>query len=1176
MSVSSGGVTGNNNSQKPSISGDGRYVVFVSTATNLVAGDTNGVMDVFLRDVIAKTTTRVSVATNGNEGNAESSTWSVPSISSDGRYVAFYSAASNLVAGDTNGFYDVFLRDAISNTTTRISMASNGDQSNGNSQFPTLSSDGRFVAYWSEASNLAPGVDQRYEIYAYDRQTGVTEHISIGAAGVLANNASSGVPSISTDGRFVTFSSSASNLIAGDTNGFDDIFVRDRLSRETTRVSIDSSGVQANSSSNSPRISADGRFVAYESMASNLVAGDTNTQGDVFLHDRLMGETTRVSVATDGTQGRGYSTYLGDVSGEGRYVSFISAAADLLPGRFTGNTDLYLHDRGAPPTNTPTPVTGSATAIAQTGATLNATVNDNGLSTKVKFEYGLTSAYGATVMAAQSPVTGATATPVSAVLSGLTCGTTYHFRVAAYNQAGLVNGQEGTVATSACGAISVTLSPAGIQGAQWNVDGGTWKDSGAAVATLTDGSHAVAFTTLIGYRSPANQSVTVKGGQTTSVIGTYSPVSGISVPLAAGSNHSLGVKNDGTVWAWGSGTWGRLGNGATADRLTPTQMTGLSGVTAVAAGSSHSLALKNDGTVWATGYNSYGQIGDGTKGSNRLSPVQAIGLTNVYAIAAGNNHSVALKRDGTVWAWGYGALGNGVTTESLTAVQIASLTGVTSIAAGNGYTIAVKGDGTVWSWGYNASGQLGDGTLTSRLAPVLVKGLTGVTAVAAASNGFNDFTVALKSDGTVWAWGKNNYGQLGNGTTKDSLVPVQVTGLAGVTGVAAGNDHAVAVKNDGTVWAWGINDDGELGTGAVTGAYTANPLSSKVLGLSSISAVAANGGHCLALKDDGTVWAWGYNISGQLGDGTRNIDRLNPVSSSAFVSVATPPPVCRLSASPIVVSAGSPVSLTSTCNPGASSYAWTNSGFSSTASGGTVSPTQPTIYTVIGTNSAGSSAAATAAVYVCNTPPSQNYPGLTLTGGAAAEQFASGIANDSIDGAAGVDTVIYQCNRSSFTITKTTSGWTVSSAAEGLDTLTNVERIKFGNETLALDISGNAGQAYRVYQAAFNRVPDNGGLKFWISAMDGGASLKDVAAAFMTSTEFQGLYGTAPTNENFVTKLYTNILHRTPDAGGYAYWVNALNTKLITQADALVFLSESTENQAGVINAIINGIDLLN
>ena len=310
--------------------------------------------------------------------------------------------------------------------------------------------------------------------------------------------------------------------------------------------------------------------------------------------------------------------------------------------------------------------------------------------------------------------------------------------------------------------------------------------------------------------------------------------------------------------------------------------------------------------------------------------------------------------------------------------------------------------------------------------------------------------------------------------------------------------------------------------------------------------------------------------------GNATYSAASQVTQNITVSAAAAIPACTLSASPIVISAGSYATLTASCTPAATSLTWTNSGFAPTVGSGTVSPTKPTMYTVFGTNSAGSSAAATTAVYVCNTPPSQTYPGLTLTGTAAAEQFASGIANDRIDGGAGVDAIVYACNKDSFTITKTASGWAVSSAAEGLDTLTNVERIKFGNETLALDISGNAGQTYRLYQAAFNRVPDNAGLKYWIDVMDSGISLKDVALGFMGVSEFKALYGANPTNEDFVTKLYTNILHRAPDPAGYAYWVDTLNAKLITQADALILLSESTENQAGVINAIINGIDLLN
>ena len=153
---------------------------------------------------------------------------------------------------------------------------------------------------------------------------------------------------------------------------------------------------------------------------------------------------------------------------------------------------------------------------------------------------------------------------------------------------------------------------------------------------------------------------------------------------------------------------------------------------------------------------------------------------------------------------------------------------------------------------------------------------------------------------------------------------------------------------------------------------------------------------------------------------------------------------------------------------------------------------------------------------------------------------------------------------------------TDKTGADGTDTLTNIERIQFSDMTVALDISGIAGQAYRVYQAAFNRTPDNAGLKYWIGLMDGGYALAGVASGFIASTEFKTLYGSNPTNELLVSKLYDNVLHRTPDEGGYNYWVGLLNTKKIDTISTLINFSESTENQAGVIGVIQNGINLLN
>jgi alpha-tubulin suppressor-like RCC1 family protein len=316
--------------------------------------------------------------------------------------------------------------------------------------------------------------------------------------------------------------------------------------------------------------------------------------------------------------------------------------------------------------------------------------------------------------------------------------------------------------------------------------------------------------------------------------------------IAGGYHHSLALKNDGTVWAWGHNGVGQLGNGTNTDSNTPVQVSNLSDIKAIGAGEYYSLALKNDGTVWAWGHGGDGQLGNGTN-TNSNTPVQVSNLSDIKAIGAGDFHSLALKNDGTVWAWGYnsaGQLGDGTNTDSNTPVQVSNLSGVQAVAGGIFHSLALKNDGTVWAWGYNSFGQLGNSTTIDSNTPVQVSNLSGVQAVA--DCGYH--SLALKNDGTVWAWGHNGRGQLGGGaTTIISNTPVQVSNLSDIKAIGAGAFHSLALKNDGTVWAWGENGGGELGNGTNTDSNTPVQVSS----LSGVQAIAAGYDHSLAVTSSG-------------------------------------------------------------------------------------------------------------------------------------------------------------------------------------------------------------------------------------------------------------------------------------------------------------------------------------
>lgn len=341
VSVGPGGAQGNGLSRFCSISANGRYVAFFSDATNLVSGDTNARSDVFVHDRQAGTTECASLDSSGAQGNGPS--W-YPSISADGRYVVFLSLASNLVGGDTNGRWDVFVRDRQNTTTERVNVDFAGGQGNLDSGLASISGDGRFVAFRSLANNLVSGdTNGKWDIFVRDRQNGTTERASVDSNGAQGNM-DSDFPAISADARFVAFMSLASNLVSSDTNGVADVFVRDLHAGTTERTSIGLGGSQTGAHSYYPSLSADGRFVAFYTSADNLVAGDTNASSDAFVHDRQDGSTERVSVASSGTQGNGTSEYV-SISANGTCVAFSSTANNLVTGDTNGNRDAFVRDR---------------------------------------------------------------------------------------------------------------------------------------------------------------------------------------------------------------------------------------------------------------------------------------------------------------------------------------------------------------------------------------------------------------------------------------------------------------------------------------------------------------------------------------------------------------------------------------------------------------------------------------------------------------------------------------------------------------------------------------------------------------------------------------------------------------------------------------------------------------
>jgi dipeptidyl aminopeptidase/acylaminoacyl peptidase len=307
-----------------------QFAAFESFASNLVDGDTNGVEDVFVRGLLAnphQITQRVSVSSTGAQANASSGT---PAISANARYVAFVSNATNLVGTDTNGVRDIFVHDLVTGKTKRVGVGIHG-QANGPSQLPAITGDGRCIAFASSASNLVPGdTNNATDIFVRDTVAKTTTRVSVASDGTQANGSSS-APSMSSCDD-VVYQSLASDLVSGDTNGESDVFER-TPGFGTTRLSVTTTGDQPNGPSGEPVISGNDRYVAYTSSASNLVPGDTNLDPDVFRVDTLTGQTERWSLATNGSQAAfGLSTGQPSITTTGASIAFACDASNLAPG----------------------------------------------------------------------------------------------------------------------------------------------------------------------------------------------------------------------------------------------------------------------------------------------------------------------------------------------------------------------------------------------------------------------------------------------------------------------------------------------------------------------------------------------------------------------------------------------------------------------------------------------------------------------------------------------------------------------------------------------------------------------------------------------------------------------------------------------------------------------------
>jgi len=437
--------------------------------------------------------------------------------------------------------------------------------------------------------------------------------------------------------------------------------------------------------------------------------------------------------------------------------------------------------------------------------------------------------------------------------------------------------------------VSVIATPGDVCTAHSNCDGGEYCYNAGACSLCYDNN----VCSIYGNSIDGDCSACISSSPSASDSSDNAVTNAEVTEIALGGYHSCAVLTDGKVKCWGKNDYGQLGDGATTDRTTPVDVSGITTATSLALGYSHSCALLTDGKVKCWGKNSNGQLGDGTT-TDSTTPVDVSGITKATSVALGDDHSCALLTGGKVKCWGlnrHGELGDGTTIDSVVPVEVSGITTATSIALGGYHSCALQTGGSIKCWGNNPYGQIGDGTTSySVTTPAEVSGIMTATNLALGPA----HSCAVLTDGKVKCWGFNNVRQLGDGTTTDSTTPVEVSGITSATSIAMGGKHSCAMLTDGKVKCWGNNYYDQLGDGTMPILYSnqetitegcssfgCSPV--EVLGITTATSIALGGRHSCAMLTDGKVKCWGKNSNGQLGDGITT-ERSTPVAVSGITT----------------------------------------------------------------------------------------------------------------------------------------------------------------------------------------------------------------------------------------------------------------------------------------------------